>query len=111
MKKVIFSVLALSFLGMVGLPAHADEVNVQNSSQTITQDGYDNTAVQSSEQEIRSNSVRDGWYGGSKDNTGNVQDVIQDSFQRGVGNVSGQATQQRLELRKERRDRGDYYYR
>jgi hypothetical protein len=65
--------------------------------------------VQSSEQEIRSNSVRDDWYGSPSDSTGNVQDVVQDSFQRGVGNVSGQATQQRVEVRKERKDRGGYY--
>jgi hypothetical protein len=109
MKKVIFGLLTVSFLGMIVSPVKADEANVQNSSQTITQDGYGNTAVQSTEQEIRSNSVRDDWYGGPSDSTGNVQDVVQDSFQRGVGNVSGQATQQRVEVRKERKDRGGYY--
>jgi hypothetical protein len=110
MKKVIFSLVAMSFLGMVVLPANADEANVQNSSQTVTQDGYGNTAVQATDQQIQSNSTSNGWDSGSNGSTGNVQQVVQDALQRGVGNVSGQSTQQRVELRKDRRNR-DYYYR
>jgi protein-disulfide isomerase len=109
MKRVLFSLLTVSFFGVVGLPASADQANVQNSTQVVTQDGAYNSSVQVTDQQIRSNSIRDSYYGDyDRDNVGNVQGASQDALQKGLGNVNGQVTQQRVDVNKEYRDRYRY---
>jgi hypothetical protein len=97
MKKVIFSVLTLTALGMVSLPASADEAVIQDTQQSVYQTGADNYAGQSSIQKTRSNQ-----RGYNDGNTGQVQTSDQLSDQYGVGNTS----EQRVRQESDRQNRG-----
>ncbi|OKH18995.1 hypothetical protein NIES593_21570 [Hydrococcus rivularis NIES-593] len=99
MKKLIFSLLTLTALGMVSLPAHADgdSAVIQDSRQTTTQTGVGNYSGQTT---IQKNRVeRSGYRNGS---TGDVQTSDQLSDQYGVGNSS----QQRVRQENVRQERG-----
>lgn len=101
MKKIILSVLTLTMLGTVALPVKADEANVQSSSQVSTQEGRFNTSIQRSSQEIRTNTRTLGVSGRNRRGTssGNVQDILQDSLQRGVDNLNNQSSRQKIETK------------
>jgi hypothetical protein len=97
MKKLILGLLTLTALGVVSLPASADDATVQDSRQTVYQNGVDNSAGQSSVQKNRASQEgrRDG-------NTGQVQTSDQLTDQYGIGNTSDQ----RVRQENVRKDRG-----
>ncbi|EAZ91658.1 hypothetical protein [Crocosphaera chwakensis] len=97
MKLSVLSLLAVSTLSLIAVPAFADQANVQTSGQVSTQVGDNNTSSQRTTQS-NLDSRR-----GRGENTGNAQDSYQDSLQEGNGNNSSQVTNQRNVVRNGRR--------
>jgi hypothetical protein len=95
MKKLTLALLALATLGTLSLPAHADDVKMQTSTQVNTQEGEGNISVQRTRQEIEDSRSYSN-QPANADSTGHVQDAYQDSLQRGIGNRSYQRTQQQI---------------
>ncbi|WP_009545869.1 hypothetical protein [Crocosphaera subtropica] len=90
MKRSIISLLALSTIGLLTLPALADDATIQRSDQVSTQEGNRNTAIQdSSQSNINRGRNRRG------EDTGTVQESYQDTLQQGSDNVSVQESDQR----------------
>ena len=99
MKKLMFGLLTLTALGVISLPASADDAKIQTSTQVTTQHGEGNTSFQRSSQEIRHRS------NGKTRNSGHVQDVYHDVYQDGVDNYSHQESSQQIEIRRHNRGR------
>ena len=97
MKSSVIGLLALSTIGLMSLPALADEANVQTSEQVTTQIGDRNSSTQRTNQSNYSNR-RD-----RNENVGNAQDSIQDSLQEGHDNQSEQTVNQHNSSRRSRR--------
>jgi hypothetical protein len=98
MKNLILGFLTLTTLSSFAVPAFSDEVNLQNVQQVSTQEGDMNRAYQNSSQTIRSsqNSRRGGTIDAS---SGNVQDLYQDTYQLGEGNMTRQTNIQEIRTR------------
>lgn len=97
MKKTILGLLTLTSLSMLIVPAKADEVNMQNVQQMSTQEGDYNRTYQESNQTVRSSRNRE--RGNDSPSYGNVQDIYQDSYQRGTRNSARQSNIQEIEMR------------
>ena len=97
MKSSVIGLLALSTIGLMSVPAFADEANVQTSEQVTTQIGDRNSSTQRTNQSNYSNR-RD-----RNENVGNAQDSIQDSLQEGHDNQSEQTVNQHNSNRRSRR--------
>lgn len=96
MKKSVIGLLALSTIGLISVPAFADEANVQTSEQVTTQIGDRNTSIQ------RTNQSNHSSRRGRSENVGSVQDSFQDSFQEGNDSKSEQNVNQRNSNRRSR---------
>jgi hypothetical protein len=97
-NKLMLGLLTVTALGNLMLPAHADLVNVQDSTQVVTQEGDGNTSFQESSQTIR---VRRS--GPSQENEGNVQGSYQDTLQQGNDNYSDTVNEQNIRTRSRNR--------
>ena len=97
MKNSVIGLLALSTIGLISLPAVADEANVQTSEQVTTQIGDRNSSTQRTNQSNYS-SRRD-----RNGNVGNAQDSFQDSLQEGNNNRNEQSVNQHNSNRRSRR--------
>ncbi|WP_036478396.1 hypothetical protein [Myxosarcina sp. GI1] len=97
MKNSVIGLLALSTIGLMSVPALADEANVQTSEQVTTQIGDRNSSTQRTSQSNYSNRR------GRSENVGNAQDSFQDSLQEGNDNRSEQTVNQRNSSRRSRR--------
>lgn len=97
-KNLLIGLCAFSTIGLLSVPAIADEANVQTSGQVSTQIGNNNTSTQRSSQSNVSSR-----HGRTSENTGSAQDSFQDSFQEGNGNNSSQIVNQRNSIRRSRR--------
>ncbi len=96
MKNIAFSLLGFSILCLMPFSASADEVNLQDASTVITQDGEGNKARVDVEQSIRTNTSRS-----KKDNysSGNVQTYGVDALQVGTDNETGVTSRQEIKTR------------
>ena len=104
-KKIILGLLAISALGLVDLPAKADEAIIQDSIQESINTGKGNTSIQNSYQESRINRQnRRGSRNLEEIDTGVVQTNDQYCDQVGRNNLCVQNTDQRSRIRY-RRDR------
>jgi len=95
MKTLILSLLAVTAVGNLALPAFSDEVNLQSVQQVTTQEGNMNTSYQKNQQKIQSSR-------GSRQtpsDLGNVQDAYQDTLQEGEGNLTRQTSVQKIKVR------------
>ena len=105
-KSGLLGVVAAAGMGLMLLPAHADEIN-QGSVQTNVQEGYDNTGVNQSNQsaEIRETQKRIGRTGhdvrGAKDVINQNSDQLNDQI--GEGNTGVNQNNQDASVRKDRR--------
>ena len=97
MKNSVIGLLALSTIGLMSVPAFADEANVQTSEQVSTQIGDRNTSTQRTNQSNYSNRR------GRSENVGSAQDSYQDSFQEGNDSRSEQTVNQHNSNRRSRR--------
>ena len=97
MKNSVIGLLALSTIGLMSVPALADEANVQTSEQVSTQIGDRNTSTQ------RTNQSNYSSRRGRSENVGNAQDSVQDSLQEGNDNQSEQTVNQHNSNRRSRR--------
>ena len=97
MKNSVIGLLALSTIGLMSVPALADEANVQTSEQVSTQIGDRNTSTQRTNQSSYSSRR------GRSENVGNAQDSYQDSFQEGNDSRSEQTVNQHNSSRRSRR--------
>ena len=97
MKNTLIGLFALSTLGLMTVPALADQANVQTSGQVNTQVGDRNNSTQ------RTNQSNATSQRGSGENIGSAQDSFQDSYQEGDRNNSSQNTNQRNSARSGRR--------
>jgi hypothetical protein len=95
MKTLILSLLAVTAVGNLALPAFSDEVNLQSVQQVTTQEGNMNTSYQKNQQKIQSS------RGSRQDSSdlGNVQDAYQDTLQEGEGNLTRQTNVQKIKVR------------
>ena len=102
-KRFILGLLAISALGVVGLPVRADDAVIQDSIQRSVNTGDWNTSIQNSYQESRIN--RRSWRGNRNYDdidTGVVQRNDQYCDQLGIGNLCVQNTDQRSNIRHHR---------
>ena len=97
MKNSVIGLLALSTIGLMSVPAFADEANVQTSEQVTTQIGDRNSSTQRTNQSNYS-SRRD-----RSENVGNAQDSFQDSLQEGHDNRNEQTVNQHNSNRRSHR--------
>ena len=97
MKNTLIGLFALSTLGLMTVPALADQANVQTSGQVNTQVGDRNSSTQRTSQS-NATSQR-----GRGENIGSAQDSFQDSYQEGDRNNSSQNVNQRNSARGSRR--------
>jgi len=97
MKNSVIALLALSTIGLMSVPALADEANVQTSGQVTTQVGDRNTSTQRTSQSNQSSRR------GRTENVGSAQDSFQDSLQQGNDNESEQTVNQHNSNRRSRR--------
>ena len=97
MKNSVIGLLALSTIGLMSVPALADEANVQTSEQVTTQVGDRNSSTQ------RSNQSNYSSRRGRSENVGSAQDSFQDSLQEGNDNQSEQNVNQHNSNRRSRR--------
>ena len=95
MKTLILSLLAVTAVGNLALPAFSDEVNLQSVQQVTTQEGNMNTSYQKNQQKIQSSR---GSHQVPSD-LGNVQDAYQDTLQEGEGNLTRQTNVQKIKVR------------
>ena len=95
MKTLILSLLAVTAVGNLALPAFSDEVNLQSVQQVTTQEGNMNTSYQKNQKKIQSS------RGSRQDSSdlGNVQDAYQDTLQEGEGNLTRQTNVQKIKVR------------
>ena len=98
MKNSVIGLLALSTIGLMSVPALADEANVQTSEQVTTQIGDRNSSTQRTNQSNQN--IR---RGRSDENVGSAQDSFQDSFQEGNDSESEQTVNQHNTNRRSRR--------
>ena len=99
-KRIILSLLAISTLGFVALPARADDAVIQDSIQESINTGKGNTSIQNSYQE--SQIYRRNRRGGrnlEEIDTGVVQTNDQYCDQAGRNNLCVQNTDQRSRIR------------
>ena len=102
-KRVILGLLTISALGIVGLPARADEAVIQQSIQESVNTGDGNTSIQNSYQESRINRrSRRGSRNYEEIDTGVVQKNEQVCDQLGGENLCIQNTDQRSRIRHRR---------
>ena len=105
-KSGLLGLVAAAGMGLMTLPAHADEIK-QDNVQTNVQEGYDNTGVNQSTQnaEIRETQKRIGRTGhdvrGEKDVINQNSDQLND--QVGEGNTGVNQNNQDASVRKDRR--------
>ena len=97
MKNSVIGLLALSTIGLMSVPALADEANVQTSEQISTQIGDRNTSTQQTRQSNYSSRR------GRSENVGSAQDSFQDSLQEGNDTQSEQTVNQHNSNRRSRR--------
>ena len=97
MKNSVIGLLALSTIGLMSVPALADEANVQTSEQISTQIGDRNSSTQ------RINQSNYSSRRGRRENVGSAQDSVQDSLQEGDDNQNEQILNQRNTNRRSRR--------
>ena len=97
MKNSVIGLLALSTIGLMSVPALADEANVQTSEQINTQIGDRNTSTQ------RTNQSNYSSRRGRNENVGSAQDSFQDSLQEGDDNQNKQTVDQHNSNRRSRR--------
>ena len=101
MKKLLLSLLALTSLGTISLPAIAqgnDTATIQDAVQVNTTDGKGNTTIQRGRQEVRTRRTNE-----SIGAVGNVQSILQDSMTTGEKNSVSQDMEQRIRVRREMR--------
>ena len=102
-KRVILGLLTISALGIVSLPARADDGVIQQSIQESVNTGDGNTSIQNSYQESRINRrSRRGSRNYEEIDTGVVQKNEQVCDQLGVENLCIQNTDQRSRIRHRR---------
>ena len=94
MSKTILAVLAISTVGLVSVPAQADEALIQETVQESYTTGHDNVSVQSSSQQNRQYKETRGRHL-DRNNVGIVQRTDQLCDQFGEGNACVQDAQQR----------------
>jgi hypothetical protein len=95
-KKLIFGLLALSTIGLISLPAKADDAVIQETIQESYNTGNGNVSVQHSRQQNRqSRDYRDGYGYYENNNTGIVQRNQQYCDQFGEHNACVQDAEQR----------------
>jgi hypothetical protein len=105
-KRLIVGLLAISALGVVSLPARADDAVIQDSVQETYNTGEGNTSIQNSNQESRIERRSRDEYGNYEDSSsGVVQKNAQYCDQYGADNLCAQNTDQRSNVRHERRTR------
>ena len=93
MKNSLLGLLLFSSLGFIGLPASADQVTVQNGSQTSIQQGNGNLSIQ----QLRQNAINAN--SGFDNNQGIVQNGSQGTLQTGNSNAAAlEQIQQTLQL-------------
>ena len=97
MKNSVIGLLALSTIGLMSVPALADEANVQTSEQINTQIGDRNTSTQ------RTNQSNYSSRRGRNESVGSAQDSFQDSLQEGDDNQNKQTVNQHNSNRRSRR--------
>ncbi len=102
MKTLILSLLTVTAVGTLALPAFSYEVNLQSVQQVTTQEGNMNTSYQTSDQNIRSSRYNRGSRQTSIDQ-GNVQDLYQDNLQVGEENLTLQTNVQKIKVRNNNR--------
>ena len=98
MKTLILSLLAVTAVGNLALPAFSDEVNIQDTQQVTTQEGNMNRSDQMSEQKIQNSHYSRG-VRQPNDTLGNVQGLYQDNLQVGEGNMTRQKSVQEVKVR------------
>jgi acid phosphatase class B len=89
MKKIIVAMLAVTVLGAVAIPSHADTGNSQTGTNVSTIDGNGNSVRQNNTQRI--DSGRRG-----RGDEANIQDGLNDSDVRGNRNRVDQNNDQRV---------------
>ena len=95
MNKQIFALLALASVGLISLPAQADEALIQETFQQSVTTGNDNLSVQNSNQQNRQSSVyRDRHRVGTSESVGIVQRSEQLCDQYGAFNTCVQNAKQ-----------------
>jgi len=105
-KRFMFGLLAISVLGIVSLPAKADEAVIQDSVQEAVQTGEGNTTILNSNQESQiKRRSRDSYFSDDEGSTGVVQNADQYCDQLGEDNLCVQNSDQRSTIRQERRSR------
>jgi hypothetical protein len=95
MKKMIVALLALSTLGAIAIPSHADTGNSQTSTNISTIDGNGNRVNQTNRQSIDSGRGRRG-----RGDEANIQDALNDSDVLGNRNTVDQRNDQRIRTRR-----------
>jgi hypothetical protein len=96
MKKIIVALLAVSTLGAIAFPSHADTGNSQTSTNVSTIDGNGNSVRQTNYQSIDSGRGR----GRSRGDEANIQDALNDSDIHGNRNHVDQNNDQRVRTRR-----------
>jgi hypothetical protein len=105
-KRLIIGLLAISALGIVSLPARADDAVIQDSVQDSYNEGYGNTSIQNSAQRSQINRRSRDEYGNYDDSdTGVVQNNDQICTQYGEDNLCVQNTDQDSRIH----ERGSHY--
>lgn len=103
-KRFFFGLLTISALGVLVLPARADEAVIQDSVQEAIQTGEGNTTILNSTQESRINRNSRGRYSRQEQgSTGVVQRTGQYCDQAGFDNLCVQNSEQRSNIRQNRR--------
>ncbi len=98
-KRVVLSLLAISNLGLVALPARADNAIIQESLQESINTGKGNTSIQNSYQESQIRRDRRGRGNGEVIDTGVVQRNDQYCDQAGRNNLCVQNSNQHNRIR------------
>ena len=94
MKKIIVALLAVSTLGAIAIPSHADTGNSQTSTNVSTVDGNGNNVRQTNRQSI------DSGRGRGRGDEANIQDALNDSDVKGNRNDVDQRNDQRIRTRR-----------
>ena len=103
-KRIMIGLVAIATVGVVSLPVRADDAVIQESVQEAINTGDGNTSVQNSYQDSRIERKSRNRYGDYDDNsTGVVQRNDQYCDQLGEDNLCVQNTDQRSNIRHQRR--------
>lgn len=94
MKKIIVALLAISTLGVIAFPSHADTGNSQTGTNVSTIDGNGNSVHQTNRQSI------DSGRGRGRGDEANIQDGLNDSDIHGNRNNVDQRNDQRVRTRR-----------